>query len=213
MAMKLAVFGGTGFAGSAVVDEALARGHDVRMLVRDPSRGDATRERLTVVPGDVRHAAAVAATVEGCDAVISTVGPRRGEKQGDDFLAEAMRTILRAMEEHGVRRIVAISGAGITLPGDHKPLVHVLAGGLVTLLARGLVAAKRGEYEVLSASAVDWTAVRPTRIVEGPATERRRVSLDGSKMRMRATRGDVAAMMVDEATSVGHPRQAPFVSS
>ncbi|MGI8562482.1 MAG: NAD(P)-dependent oxidoreductase [Candidatus Dormibacter sp.] len=211
--MRLAVFGGTGFAGSAVVDEALARGHEVRMLARGPSGLKANRERVTVVPGDVRDAAAVAATIEGCEAVISTLGPRRGEKQGADFLAEAMRNILRAMEEHGVRRIVAISGAGITLPGDHKPLVHVLAGGFVGLLARGLVEAKRREYEVLSASPVDWTAVRPTRIVDGPATERRQVSLDGSKMGMRATRGDVAALTVDEATSVGHPRQAPFVSS
>ncbi|MBJ7604225.1 MAG: SDR family oxidoreductase [Candidatus Dormibacteraeota bacterium] len=211
--MKLAVFGGTGFAGSAVVDEALARGHEVRMLARDPSRVEATGERLTVVPGDVRDSAAVAATVEGCDAVISTLGPRRGEKQGADFLAEAMRNILHAMEEHGVRRIVAISGAGITLPGDHKPIVHVLAGGVVNLLARSLVTAKRREYEVLSASPVGWTAVRPTRIVEGPATERRQVSLDGSNMGMRATRGDVAALMVDEATSPGHHRQAPFVSS
>ncbi|MDQ6900061.1 MAG: SDR family oxidoreductase [Candidatus Dormibacteraeota bacterium] len=211
--MKLAVFGGTGFAGTAVVDEALARGHEVRMLARDPTRVDATGDRVTVVPGDASDQAAVAATVEGCDAVISTLGPRRGEKQGADFLAEAMRHILLAMEEHGVRRIVAISGAGITLPGDHKPFVHVLAGGLVGLLARGQVEAKRREYEVLSASSAEWTAVRPTRIVDGPATERRQVSLDGSHMGMRATRGDVAALLVDEATSPGHPRQAPFVSS
>ena len=120
--MNLALFGATGFIGDAVLKEALARGHVVRALARDPSRLSPAA-RLEVVKGDVRDGAAVERVVTGADAVISTLGVRRGVHVAPDYLANAMRMILESMRRHGVSRIVAISGAGITLPGERKPFV------------------------------------------------------------------------------------------
>jgi putative NADH-flavin reductase len=70
--MKLLVLGASGKTGALVVERALAKGHQVVVLVRDSTKlhgnghqvitGDAT------VPGDVLGA------VEGTDAVIDTIG-------------------------------------------------------------------------------------------------------------------------------------------
>ncbi|HNE38190.1 MAG TPA: NAD(P)H-binding protein, partial [Microthrixaceae bacterium] len=62
--MRVLVTGATGFVGSHAVAEMLSAGHDVRCLVRDPSRLDGAlsstdRERVDVAVGDVLDAASV----------------------------------------------------------------------------------------------------------------------------------------------------------
>jgi putative NADH-flavin reductase len=210
--MKLALLGATGFVGAGVLRTALGAGLQVTVLVRDPG-GLAHREGLEVVEGDARDRAAVDRAVAGAQAVISVLGTRRGEKTGTDELAQMMRNILAAMEHHGVRRLVAISGAGIVVPGERKPFPHNLISGLVRILARRAVDAKQREYEVLSRSDLDWTAVRATRVVEGPATGRVRVGTDAGSIGMRVTRGDLAAFLVSLVWEGGYVREAPFISS
>jgi putative NADH-flavin reductase len=210
--VKLALLGATGFVGAEVLRAALAAGLQVTALVRDPSRLP-HQEGLEVVQGDARDPSAVDRTVAGAQAVISVLGTRRGEKTDTDELARMMRNVLAAMEHHGVRRLVAISGAGIAVPGERKPFPHNLISGLVRVLARGAVDAKQREFEVLTRSSVDWTAVRATRVVDGSSTGRPRVGTDAASIGMRVTRGDLAAFMVTLVTDGGYVRQAPFISS
>ncbi len=210
--MKLAVLGATGFIGRAVVEQALLAGHEVRALVRDASTL-ATHDRLEVIEGDARDPGAVQRTLVGADVVISALGTRRADKAGPDFLAAVMGVIISAMETQGVRRIVAISGAGISLPGERKPLPHRLISALVGVLARDAVAAKQREYQVLSSSDVDWTAVRPTRVVDGPSMDNPRIGISAAGIGMRVTRGDLARFIVSEAEQGAYIRRAPFISS
>lgn len=210
--MRLAIFGATGFIGSAVVEEALAAGHTVQALVRDPERAP-NRDRLDGIQGDVLDPTAVDRVVRGSNAVISALGIPRGQKVSADFLAEAMKTILAGMQRNQVRRIVAISGAGITLPGERKPFPHNLASALVRRLARNAVEAKQREYGVLSASELDWTAVRPTRVVNGAASAHPRISTAARDLGLRVTRSDLARFMVTAVESRQFIRQAPFISS
>jgi putative NADH-flavin reductase len=210
--VKLALLGATGFVGAEVLRTALAAGLEVKALVRDPTRL-VQQGGLEVVQGDARDRAAVERAVAGTRAVISVLGTRRGEKPGADELAQMMRNVLAAMQEEGVRRLVAISGAGILVPGERKPFPHNLISGLVRILARRAVDAKQREYEVLRRSDLDWTAVRATRVVEGPATGRIRVGTDAGSIGMRVTRGDLAAFLVGLVSDGGYVREAPFISS
>ncbi len=68
--MKIALIGGTGFVGKAVLEELLQRGHQVTALARDPAKYTA-REGLKAVTADALDAAQVADAVRGQDAVIS----------------------------------------------------------------------------------------------------------------------------------------------
>ena len=211
--MKVALFGATGFIGSGVLVELLGAGHQVTGLIRNPDSIEA-HEALTLVEGDVSDPAAVARTVDGAEAVISCLGNRRNEKQSVDFLALALRSIISAMQQFGVERLVAISGAGIKVTGERKPFPHNAISAVVRILARDAVAAKQHEFAVLQAStAIVWTAVRPTRVVDGQATDRPRVTVDAGQLGMRVTRGDLARFIVGQLTDPTYIRMAPFISS
>jgi putative NADH-flavin reductase len=74
--MKLVIFGATGGTGRALVEQALAQGHDVTALVRNPAKMITRNEKLKVVKGNVTDCHSVGAAVAGQDAVFSALGVR-----------------------------------------------------------------------------------------------------------------------------------------
>jgi putative NADH-flavin reductase len=75
--MKLTIFGATGATGTTLVSQALAAGHEVTAVVRDPARlAVADSPRLRIVTADVMDPDAIGPAVTGADAVLSAVGPR-----------------------------------------------------------------------------------------------------------------------------------------
>ena len=206
--MKLAILGATGRIGRAVLEQALDGGHDVTVLVRDPARLGTLAERVHVVSGTVEDPAAVGAAVRGADAVISAIGPDGNRPDEVERLRAGMRHTIAAMQAHAVTRIVNLSGAGITAPGERKPLVDRVASRIVRLMARHVVAAKQAEYDELARTTLDWVAVRPALVLDGPATGRYLVGPDELRPGARISRADVASVMLEQAerpTHVGHP--------
>lgn len=73
-----------------------------------------------------------------------------------------------------------------------------------------MVEAKQREFDVVIGSGLDWTMLRPPRVVEGEATGRWEIGL---KLHgFQVTRGDVGAAMVTLATGSDWLRHAPYVS-
>jgi putative NADH-flavin reductase len=204
--MKLAILGATGFIGSEVVVRALAAGHQVSAL----SRRAATlpvRPGLVVVEGDAADQRALARLLAGADAVVSCVG-------GTGDLAAIMAGLLDAMRAARIRRLVAVSGAGISVDGERKPLRHRLLSAVVRSLAAKAVAAKQAEYDVLSASEdIDWVTLRPPRVVDGSPSGKARPSVDASDMAFRVSRGDVAALMLEELTDDRFLRRPVYIAT
>ena len=116
--MHLTVFGATGRTGRPLVAQALAAGHHVTALVRTPAKLDLAHPNLTVVQGDVTDAEAVARVVDGADAVLSALGPVKGGPAS--MLTQATRNVIAAMRQHGVQRVVIVSGAGVPDPLDPR---------------------------------------------------------------------------------------------
>ena len=198
MRRELTIFGATGRTGSLLVTQALAQGHRVTAVAREPaSLGPLAHARLRLVRGDVFDPAAVTPAVEGADAVLSALGPHRGA--GDlTVCSRATSSILRAMHESGVRRIVTISGAPVPRndPGDNtlmravlKPLLHKAYGGVYADLA--LMEA------LLSASAAEWTVFRPPLLTRGsPSGGRYRTTIGRNAGGLRVSRADLAYAML-----------------
>jgi putative NADH-flavin reductase len=205
--MRVLILGATGRLGSRAVDRALAAGHEVTAIVRDPGR-IAPRPGLIVRAGDVTTADTFGEPLD-VDAVIAAVGPRSNTPDDERALEDGMRNLVQAMDDSGVRRLVALSGAGIDVPGDSKPLVDRLASRFVRRMARHVVGAKQREFEVFAASDLDWTALRPPLVTDGPAQGYR---LDLTlKPAVRVRRDDIAAALVDQLTDDTFVRAAPFV--
>ena len=206
--MRVAVLGATGATGRLVVDELVRRGHEVAALTRAaPSGGDPA---VRWVQGDARDAAAVGRLVEGADAVVSALGPRRGDRT---LHREVAPGLISAMRAAGVRRFVGVSGAGIDVPGDRKSVRDRVISALVRRLGGEAVRDKAVERELWAASDLDWTLVRPPRLVDGPASGRIEHAASGSPRRTSLSRADLAVFVADLAERPDYVRQAPLVAA
>jgi putative NADH-flavin reductase len=208
--MTIAIFGSTGGVGRRVVEQALAAGYNVRALVRDPAKSR-PENAVTTVIGDITDADAVERTVETADGVIWAVGATRNSRDQVPIFESGARNLVAAMKRHGVRRLVALSGAAITLDGERKPVGGRLMSAIVGRLVRHVVEAKRREYEVFKASDLDWTLVRPPRVVEGPPTGR--YAAGNLLVGRTVLQGDLADFMLREVRDEKYLRAAPYISS
>lgn len=117
--MKIVLVGATGFVGTALLHEALTRGHDVTAIVRDPAKLPAS-DHLTIVTGDVNQPAQLAGQLAGHDLVLSAYNPGWGRP---DLYAEFMagsRAIEQAVAQAGVPRLLVIGGAGSLFIDGHQ---------------------------------------------------------------------------------------------
>ncbi|MGC1270393.1 MAG: NAD-dependent epimerase/dehydratase family protein [Croceibacterium sp.] len=144
--MILAVTGGTGFVGQAVLDEAGRRGLTIRALAR---RDQPDRDRVQWVPGDLHDGPALDRLVQGAQVVVHIAGVVNtpdpagfisGNVEGTERLVEAARSA-------GVARFVFVSSLSAREPG---------------LSTYGM--SKRLAEEVVQTSGLDWTIVRPPAI-------------------------------------------------
>ncbi|WP_175486262.1 NAD(P)-dependent oxidoreductase [Geodermatophilus poikilotrophus] len=203
----MAVLGATGTTGRLLVDELLRRGHTVVALTRAPQPDGP--EAVSWVAGDARDAGALAALVRGADAVVSALGPRRSDRTVHREVAPLLVT---AMEEAGVRRFVGISGAGIDVPGDRKSRRDRVVSALVQRLGGQTVRDKALEWQTWADSRLDWTLVRPPRLVDGPPTGQVEHSAHHSPRRTSIPRADLAAFLADLVDRPDYVQQAPLVA-
>jgi putative NADH-flavin reductase len=207
---RLAIFGATGRTGSELLSQAIDAGHDVRALVRNPSKLQSQAARLTVVQGDVNDMTAVTKTMMGCEAVLSTLGAN-----GNDA-ADTRRTgtanIMAAMRGRGIRRLVVMGGFHLHVPGDPGNLGQRLIVPILRLY-KNLVEDTTAMAVLVLESDLDWTLVRSPRVVRGQPTQRPRTGTLKLGPWSKVTRGDVASFMLRCLTDDAYFRQAPMVRS
>jgi uncharacterized protein YbjT (DUF2867 family) len=109
-----------------------------------------------------------------------------------------------------VHRLICVSAAGAFIGEDPEanPLVKVI---LPRIFARPFADVREME-RVVRASALDWTLVRPTRLVNGPGTGELRIrDRYPAPGLTRIARADVAQFMIGALTEPGYIRQAPAI--
>lgn len=213
--MKLTIFGATGGIGGQLLDQAVAAGHEVTAVVRDPRRFAPSRDGVRVVTADLTDPApgVLESAVAGADAVLSGVGPRPMAKAG--VAEHGTLAIVRAMDATGVRRLVVVSAAPIsTVPSPGRPhpprrdpgegffMRHLLTPFAHTVMRERYADLALME-DVLRASDLEWTIFRPPRLTNGPVTGRYRTTV-GQNLRggLVVSRADVAHAML---AALGQP--------
>jgi putative NADH-flavin reductase len=205
-AMKLTILAATGGIGRHLLEQAIAAGHDVTAVVRDPGKLSSDVRAVTADLA-VPDPAALESAVQGADAVLSALGPRSKAEVG--IASRGTRAIVHAMQARGVRRIVVVSAAPVgTVPSPDrpKPPKHDPGDGFFmrNLLSPLLKAALRTRYadlaemeDVLRDSGLDWTIIRPPQLTDKPLTGTYRTAR-GQNLRhgLSISRADVAHLML-----------------
>jgi putative NADH-flavin reductase len=205
--MNVALLGATGRTGHLALAELRRRGHHVTGLVRDPNRLPDPDPTVRLVVGSSTDPIALAELLDGAEAVVSALGPTAREA---DLHSRTARLLVQAMPEARVTRFIGISGAGIDVPGDRKGTKDRVISAMVRTLGGAVARDKPAEYQVYAKSDLDWTLVRPPRLLDTPATERigHHPHTPGH---WSIPRADLATFLADVLDHHLYPRQAPFV--
>lgn len=141
--MKVAVTGGTGFVGQAVLDVLAANGAGVKALARNVPQD---RPDVAWIGGNLSDAAALDRLVAGVDAVIHIAGLTNPPDPAEFEMANVSGTgsVIAAMDRAGCKRLVFLSSLSAREPD---------------LSAYG--ASKARAERLVAASGLDWTTVRP----------------------------------------------------
>jgi putative NADH-flavin reductase len=163
-----------------------------------------------VVRGDVLDTAKVDETVAGTDAVLSALGHTKTSPK--DVQTRGTENIVAAMERHGVRRFVSLTGAGVRDPRDEPKLADRAITFLLGRLQPDVLEDGVRHSEVIKRSELDWVIVRGPRLTEGPKKGEYRVGRVGENSGTQISRADLAEFMLAQLTTNTHLRQMPMVS-
>ena len=206
---KLLVLGATGSTGQHVVSQAVSLGHDVTAFVRNPAKLTTKGENLRLLTGSLTDARALSEAVRGQDIVVSTLGVGNSLKS-HGIIQRSVPAILRAMESHGVRRLIFMSSFGV---GATRRDVPLLARVMIRVLLRDLYDDKEAGEEVLHRSSLDWTVIYPTSLTNGPRTGRYRA---GERLTLRGfpriSRADVAAFLLSQIEDATYVRKGVLIT-
>jgi putative NADH-flavin reductase len=207
--MKVLILGGTGRLGRVLVPQAMARGHEVTVLVRDPKRLGGQSQGARAIEGNALDPATVDRAVEGQDAVIYALGTRQFFKPITLF-SESTRTLIAAMERRGVRRLVAITGIGAGDTVGHGGFLNDRIG-LPTILKR-IYADKNRQEALIRQSHLEWVILRPAGFIGNRQRVNFRVAteLEGVTIKW-ISRADAAAFALDQLSDNRYIGKSPLI--
>jgi putative NADH-flavin reductase len=210
--MKIVVLGGTGRTGIPLIEQAVAAGHEVVALVRTPSKLNITHDCLTVVQGDAMNAVDVNKVITpDVTAVVSVLGPIKGSPT--DLLPVAANHVMTAMQNAGVRRLIWMTGAGVSFPQDQPQFFdHVIKFLLKTISPEVLAQSEKAVYAIAD-SHLDWTIVRGPMLTDTPHSSTYRVGWVGVNTGARLSRADAADFILKQLDGKEYLRLAPMLSN
>jgi len=193
--MNVLVFGATGKTGSLVVERALAKGHTVTVLVRDPIKFK--RSNVRVYAGNATNPSDVLSAMHGQHAVIETIGGTTPYKS-THLECDSIHAIIGAMVEERVRRLISVSMMGIGKSRAQAPFWYRYL--LMPTFLHGSTTDKTDKEAAIITNPVDYVIVRPPILKDAPATGQVHILTNGATGHA-ITRADLATFLVDQLES------------
>ncbi len=207
--MKVLVIGAAGKSGRAVVEKALAAGHDVTAFVHK-AEGYLPDSNVRVIEGDARDRSAMDSAMLGQDAVIDTIGGKLSFKT-TTLEASAAATIIASMQSSGVRRLVVISVIGA---GESVANTNWYERLFLSTLLRSEMKDKAAMEAIVDASGLDWIIVRLPFLTDDPGSGKVHVfSAESGETAHKLTRADLAAFMVAQLSSDEYLQKAVAIAN
>jgi len=211
---SIAVFGSTGRSGRPFIEKAIEDYH-IKTLVRDPGKLSLEHDHLEVIQGDVLDENDVKRTIEGTEAVISLIGPN-SKQSPFDLLSRATQYYINAMQQHGVKRLISLTGGGVRdeqndEPGFMDKMIVFIMKNLAGSGTKNALMDGRRHAEIIRKTNLDWTIVRGPMLTEDPPTGQYHVGYVGKVPGFKLSRGNLALFILDILKNDSHIKEMPFV--
>ncbi len=202
--MKIVVYGATGNAGKEIVKELLARGHQVTAVDRNADSLKAS-PGLTAQTDDLSNVDAIAAIIQGADAVVSAYAP---PPDNPDALLDVTRRQIEAVKKARNIRLLVVGGAGLL---EVAPGVTLIKSGHLPPQYLPIATSHEKALAVLRASNINWTYLSPAAFfIPGDRTGKFRLGtkelIADSKGESKISFADYAIALVDEIENPQHER-------
>lgn len=213
MAKNVLLIGATGFVGSAILNELIARGHNVTAVVRNPEKL-ADKPQVKAVKADVADVAAIAELAKGKDAVISAYNPGWTNPRQYEETLENYPKIVEGVKKSGVGRLLIVGGAGTLFVAPGVRLVDT--GSLPEAWLPGVKSL--GEFylnTLMKEDGIDWIFLSPAanlgNLQPGTRTGKYRTGKDDMLVDEKGDSfisvEDYAMAMVDELETPKHHKE------
>ena len=213
--MKVVIFGSTGFAGKAILKEALSHQHQVTVLVRNKSSILVQDKNLKIVEGNLLDKHTVAEVLKNSDAVIQCLGiGGKGNGKLTTFISDATKIIVEEMEKQQIKRLIVMSNVGAGNSVSFQPWIFtkIILPYFMKWL-KVLIDDKNRMEPIIMNSELDWTIVRCPNIADKTPKGNVLATLDGKGLKLAVTLGDMAEFIIQQLTDNAYSRQAPSISN
>jgi putative NADH-flavin reductase len=211
--MKIALIGASGFVGSAVLKEALDKGHSVTAIVRHPEKIAVNNKNLKKVKANALDADEVTDAVKGNDVVINAYNPGWTNPDIYNEFLQGSQAIQEGVKRSGVKRLFVIGGAGSLFVSPEVQLVD--SPEFPEAWKQGALAARDYLNIIKKEQDLEWTFLSPAiEMHHGTSGQKKGHYRKGLENPVFAENGrsiisveDMAAAILDEIEKPEHIRQ------
>lgn len=199
---RILLLGATGRTGSLALAYALEKGYQISCLTRDAARVQ-FQGKVDLFEGDVTNLDDISKAMQGCEAVVSILNISRTSdfpwsplRTPPTLLSNAMSSLIPLAKENNLKRIISCSAWGV---GDSEKEIPGWFRWFIKNSNIGVAYADHAKQEeLLRASGLDYTIVRPTGLTNSSKTQAVRESFENEpKPRLTISRKSVAKFMID----------------
>ena len=198
--MNIFLFGATGGTGKEILIKLLEHKHQVYVLARKPEVLDITDGNLKIIKGSVYDTETFHEELSKCDLVISTLGTGTSRKPTEIYSKGGIQ-IITAMRKANVKRLITLTAGAFdpTDPATRSFLVKYIVQPLFINIYSDM---QKWETILENNKDIDWTIIRPSRLLNGKEKGKYRVQLNhcpkgGSKI----NRSDLADFILKQVNS------------
>lgn len=209
--MKVIIFGASGQVGSLAVEHMLNAGHQVTAFARNPDKLALSHPMLKRHAGDAMDAEQVAEAVKGHDGVVITLGG--GKSRSGTVRSAGTLNVIQAMQQHGVSRLICQSTLGAHESWDNLNFLwkYIMFG----ILLRPVLLDHELQEQLVRASGLNWTLVRPSAFADGPEKGAYKEAFDASTrgLKLSISKSDIAGFLTRQLEETQYLRTAVAISN
>lgn len=205
--MRIAVIAANGRSGQAFVEKALQSGHQIRGGVLGKSFLP-EHSNLTTIKCDATKLEDVKTLIQGCDAAVTLIGHVKGS--APDVQTNAIKIIIKAMEEENISRLVSLTGTGVRFPEDEATLIDRFLNLGVRIVDPSRVSDGKNHVRELQSSSLDWTIIRVLKLQN--TDQKPFVLKENGPPKTIVSRDEVASAILDVLENQSFIKKAPIIS-